>query len=43
MFVRVIEGLVRFVVVNRTVVVMVVMVDAATMLKLVGQRDRAYN
>ncbi|NNG22519.1 hypothetical protein [Telluria aromaticivorans] len=39
MFLRVIEGLVRFVIVNGTVVLMVV-VDALIVLQLVDERDR---
>jgi hypothetical protein len=40
MFVRVIEGLVRFVIVNRAVILMVVMMDALIVLQLMGERDR---
>ena len=39
MFVRVIEGLVRFVIVNRAVVLMVVVMDALIVLQLVDERD----
>lgn len=40
MLLRVIEGLVRFVIVNRAVVLMMVVVDALIMLQLVDERDR---
>jgi hypothetical protein len=40
MFVRVIEGLVRFVIVNRAVVLMMVVMDALIVLQLVDERDR---
>jgi len=40
MFVRVIEGLVRFVIVNRAVILMMVMVDALIVLQLVDERNR---
>lgn len=43
MFVGVIEGLVRFVVMDGAVVVMVVMVDAFIVLKLVDERGCAAN
>lgn len=40
MFVRVIKGLVRFVIVNRAVVLMMVVMDALIVLQLVDERDR---
>ena len=43
MFVRMIEGLIRFVVMNRAVVLVVVMMDALVVLHLVGERDRILN
>jgi hypothetical protein len=43
MFVRVIEGFVRFVVVNRAVVLMVVVMDALIVLQLMDERNRIRN
>jgi predicted transcriptional regulator len=40
MFLRVIEGFIRVVIVNRAVVLMMVVVDALIMLQLVDERDR---
>jgi hypothetical protein len=40
MFLRVIDGLVRFVIVDRVVVLMMVVIDALTVLHLVDERDR---
>ena len=40
MFVRVIEGLIRLVVVNRTVVLVMMVMDALIVLQLVDERDR---
>ncbi|MEH6435088.1 hypothetical protein V7778_08480 [Massilia sp. DD77] len=40
MFVCVIEGLIRFVIVNGTVVLVVMVVDAPIVLQLMDERDR---
>lgn len=40
MFVRVIEGRIRFVIVNRAVVLVMVVVDALIVLQLMDERDR---
>jgi inner membrane protein involved in colicin E2 resistance len=40
MFLRVIEGLVRFVIVNGAVILMMVMVNALIVLQLMDERDR---
>jgi hypothetical protein len=40
MFVRVIEGLIRFVIVNGTVVLVVMVMNALIVLQLMGERDR---
>jgi len=43
MFVRVIEGLIRLVVVNRAVVLVMMVMDALIVLQLVDERDRIRN
>ncbi len=43
MFVRVIEGLIRLVVVNRAVVLVMMVKDALIVLQLVDERDRIRN
>ena len=43
MFVRVIEGRIRFVIVNRAVVLVMVVVDALIVLQLMDERNRIRN